>query len=480
MEMKLVASSLLVLVYLGLAFGQLCPRKAASATADIKPKLIFYDPKTYHDLKIIPANRRQYTWNDKDVKSFVKSRFNLTQSTLIYTHGFTQSTSYPWLKAMRNRYKQLENPGFNLLFFDWSHESCRSYSTAASLVPNLGKALAQFLIQMNTIYQYNISNVHIISYSLSTHIAGQAGKELKSRAGLTLGQITAIDPTGVCFHKGTSFAQTNMLKPTDASLVVARHYDMFNFGSRQAIGGVDIFVNGGKHQSMASKLLRRTRGISYQDDDSLEHLVGSALSHMKATHHEIVEKSNDCFEVAYQCSSYDAFLAGACGSCGQDGSKCYYVSNLDTAREQSMGINLRSNDYKTNTNMYLKTSKGDSCLQHYQIFLSFEKQPSTALAKQMASGKVQFLLNSGQTAEPNYKVDGGLGYTQLITRKFKLSQPEKVKIQARSSIRKELSSTLNSLQVNFMSHPLESERKKESATFCLTTETSQDSYLVKC
>jgi hypothetical protein len=70
-----------------------------------------------------------------------------------------------------------------------------------------------------------------------------------------------IDPTGVCLHTNDHglFDAQFSLRPTDAKLVVALHYNVNQLGAGRLIGGVDIKLNGGKHQpGMTRNRFRRT------------------------------------------------------------------------------------------------------------------------------------------------------------------------------------------------------------------------------
>lgn len=97
--------------------------------------------------------------------------------------------------------------------------------------------------------------VHIISvkffwliWLISNFVLATAGKFLKRLSnGQRLGTITGLDPAGVCTtYDGQK--KKRCLKFEDANLVRILHSDSLYFGTEEAIGHYDIFLNGGHFQ----------------------------------------------------------------------------------------------------------------------------------------------------------------------------------------------------------------------------------------
>lgn len=461
----------------------LCPKQAAGPNEDFEPIIVYYKVKSDQDIRIdwiVGLNR----WHEEEIESFLENGFDLKLPTLIYSHGYTESQQIKWLKQIRHRYAELSARGpvgFNLLLFDWSTVSSRSYPDAASFVPNLGKSLAQFMLQMYETYHYGPDKFHALTFSLSNHIFGMAGRILKKQYGLELGQITALDPTGVCFHDNTEFGEAYKLRPSDAKFVVARHYDKFAFGAHQNIGLVDILVNGGEHQTIMHNSIRQHHEhveIPENDKSLIGNAVDKFFSHFKTLEHECNPKPDDCFEVAYQCRDYESFLKGACGSCGSDGSKCYYLNNMDEAQRLHLGSPLRkdSHVYKPNTLMFIKTSINMTCLQHYQVIANFKEEVDELISNR----EIVFMLNSSEYFEPKFKISTGK-YTELITISYRLILPEQLRLRVESKRKFDLvANRVKSIKIRFLSHPNIKIRQQLSSNYCPTNTTGLDGFMVKC
>ena len=457
-----------------------CPAVAAtSRSSKSQAYLAFYSPDSRQDQNVYQARSN---WKASDIDRIVESgAFDTRKPTVIYTHGYTQTIDRPWLKLIRRNFNQMypidgvREPEFNLIFFDWSDYGQRAYGTSVSYAAYLGKLLSEFINDhLTKRYNYRANQVHIVSYSLSTHIAGQAGRRLAAQ-GNPLAQITAVDPTGVCFHQEPGkFADKHQLRPGDAKLVVARHYDMNGLGAKRPIGGVDIFVNGGSNQP----------AMSVQGQYSMFALLssmGGASSHVRASTHESEQFDPSCQEVAYSCRSYKAYLAGECASCGSTGNGCFLVSTFGAIE---LGLKPPTQGYKNGTKMYLTTGRKQFCLHAYQVVAKLSNKATKSDIRAFESGAFSSLVAPADQLEggndpiivnPSHQVStngGQIQFTQLLQLNSRIKRFEdQIKVKGLSNLR-----ALESLQINYMSNISPKERNANSIRYC----PKGNDYLVRC
>jgi pimeloyl-ACP methyl ester carboxylesterase len=82
---------------------------------------------------------------------------------------------------------------FNVILLDWSELSTFPwYLPAVRNVKMVADKLRKFLEVFDQSGELPIRNVHLVGFSLGSHIAGFAGKRL--RRGLRIPRITALDP----------------------------------------------------------------------------------------------------------------------------------------------------------------------------------------------------------------------------------------------------------------------------------------------
>lgn len=415
-----------------------CPKLFDSIFSIHQADMLFVSPASLRDVVIDIAN----TDSSRAVDYLVRSGFNLSQQTVMYTHGWMESGQSDWLLRVREQYSilfQYKTPTFNLLIFDWSEVAAKKYGRAARKSPNLGDILSRFFDTLNTRHNYHMSNLHLVGFSMSAHIVGTAGR-LLTRMGKKVRQITAIDPAGPCFFNGRKFAMKNSLTSDVADLVVALHY---NYGTVRPIGGVDIYVNGGTEQTLS--------GTNW---------MGSGMNNLGAASHQASSliTAGECFGIAYECDSHEKFLSGGCAICSHErGRQCYVVETL------SKGANRYKERYfGKGTVMYVQISSRQTCLYHYQIMAILNRNASASTSYAFESGRVEFDLIIG-TVRPNryYDCKGMQAFTTLFTNEQSLDidyihvNPEVVS-----------ASDLAAVKINYMSNPLKVYRDGMSFTLC--------------
>lgn len=437
-------------------FGNLmaiCPRDASDLPDSERTRVLFYSNKLQKDVAL---NYQASGWTDDTIDKLASSGFDPRKPTLIYSFGWSQNPKANWLVKLRSKYQAMfskRSPTFNLLIFDWSVYSRLSYTMSVKHVPGLGEVLYEFLSKLRSRLSVDMNAVNLIGYSLSTHIVGYSARLMNEREGVKLGQMTLIDPTGVCFQDDSSsnqFSQEFTVRPGDAALTVARHYDMGGLGARQPVGHVDVYVNGGSDQPNSG-------------------LFGSSMSsHVQATLHEVNEISQDCQPVAYECSDYDAYLNGECASCGANGESCY---QLNTFARTNSKTNIPS--YKMYTDMYIQTGKTQACSYDYQVKMKLKKATRASNL-----GSLTLRVDSIEFRAPTHKLNPQT-YTSLVSSKVLMQSligAKSIRVTNGSGAIK----LVESVEFNYMSHSDKLQRSKRSAKFCVTDSTSKTMELNKC
>lgn len=429
----------------------ICTRDVSDLPDNERTRILFYSTKIQKDVSL---SYQTNGWTDDTIGQLADSGFDPRKPTLIYSFGWSQNPRASWLVKLRNKYQSMFNkksPRFNLLIFDWSVYSRTSYTVAVKHVPGLGETLYEFLSKLRSRLSVDLDSVHLIGYSLSTHIVGYSARLVKEREGVKVGQMTLIDPTGVCFQDDSSsnqFSQAFTVRPDDAALTVARHYDMSGLGARRPVGHVDIYVNGGSDQPSAG-------------------LYGRFMSsHVQATLHETNEVSQDCQPVAYECSDYDTYLNGECASCGFNGEHCYQLNNFVRTNTKTTIPN-----YKYNSEMFVQTGKMQTCSYDYQVKMKVKRATRDL-------GSLTLRVDSIEFRAPTHKLNSQT-YTSLVSSKVLMQSligAKSIKVANGSDAIKHV----QSIEFNYMSHSDKLQRNKRSAKFCVTESTSKTMELNRC
>lgn len=156
----------------------------------------------------------------------------------------------------------------------------------------VGKALNSMFISGF----YSASKVHIVGYSLGGQIAGRVGRYVKaiSNGARKIGRITGIDPCNLDIF--TLFSIGSVLGVNDATFVDTIKAESVLTGSKDTLGHVNFYVNGGISQSMCD------------NDIHCSHSMGPKYWA------ESVKRSNQLSFAAKKCINWVTFLAGNCSS----------------------------------------------------------------------------------------------------------------------------------------------------------------------
>ena len=130
----------------------------------------------------------------------------------------------------------------NVINVDWSiGAKTLDYFSARYQIENVGIVIAKQLDFLHERVGLNMSSVTLIGFSLGAHIAGYAGKNVKTGR---IGKIVGLDPAGPLFDINNPRTR---LDASDANLVIALHTSDF-YGIRKSIANVDFFFNTGDKQ----------------------------------------------------------------------------------------------------------------------------------------------------------------------------------------------------------------------------------------
>ncbi|KAF5287585.1 hypothetical protein FQA39_LY15862 [Lamprigera yunnana] len=161
--------------------------------------------------------------------------------TKIIIHGYVENFQKVWLKNMTTEY--LKKGDFNVIRVDWEKIAWSSYPKAVQGTQSVGFATGDLIIMLHKDYGLNLDQVHIIGHSLGAHVAGYAGKIIKSNLNTQIFRITALDAARPLFEG--IFALMKGLTKEDAKIVDAIHTDSGVFGRVDPIGIIDFYPNGG-------------------------------------------------------------------------------------------------------------------------------------------------------------------------------------------------------------------------------------------
>ncbi|XP_055336285.1 uncharacterized protein LOC129586844 [Paramacrobiotus metropolitanus] len=307
------------------------------------------------------------------LRSITESDFRTDRDTKILIHGFTDHYDWPWWRDMVD--SLLGEGDFNIVRLDWTSGNWPPYTTATGNTRVVGAYLAKFILILQRELQYDPSRIHIIGHSLGAHIAGYAGERVNK-----VGRISGIDPAGPYF---TSMDPVVRLDPTDAQVVDTLITDgesllSLGFGSPQAMGHLNFYVNGGIQQPGCSSLL--SLGSIFQGPTSFNtssfdwsatgvqtfyQTVGCNHWRALSVYTESIPSSK-CTLKAFLCGSHEQFLNSQCFS-SIDGQWSYagYHANIGLAAPNVV------KSFQTVT-----SERPPFCLSSYM--LSIKLQPKTS------------------------------------------------------------------------------------------------------
>uniref|UniRef100_A0A182LRX2 Lipase domain-containing protein n=1 Tax=Anopheles culicifacies TaxID=139723 RepID=A0A182LRX2_9DIPT len=308
--------------------------------------------------------------------SLLKTFGDLSNRTVrVIVHGFGANCGLVWIYEMRTALMAVEN--CTVICVDWENGAkLPNYVRAAANTRLVGRQLALLLRLLRTHNGLWLSRVHLIGFSLGSHVAGFAGAEFASsgppveptvpspdganellrsanddtgtespiveptteRPANTAGlwRITGLDPAGPLFEAQPPEVR---LDAGDARYVDVIHSNGENLilgglGSWQPMGTVDYYPNGGRVQHGCTNLfVGAVTDIIWAPPTTVE--GRSLCNHRRAYKFFIDSVAPRCHFPAFPCESYDQFAAGECFDCGSNGtsSACGHMGYYATSRD---------------------------------------------------------------------------------------------------------------------------------------------------
>ncbi|XP_025991246.2 hepatic triacylglycerol lipase [Solenopsis invicta] len=188
-----------------------------------------------------------------DATALQKSYFNTKHPTIVYIHGYSDSSLGKGPIAIRNAY--LRRGNYNVILIEWPKLAVLPwYITAVRNAKVVGPYIAHMLSWLDAQKAVSLSKIHVIGFSLGAEVAGFMGKALAPRK---IGRITGLDPAYPLYMDS---GEDGHLTKADATFVDVIHTDGGHFGFPHPLGHVDFYPNGGRRRQPGcdlKSLLRR-------------------------------------------------------------------------------------------------------------------------------------------------------------------------------------------------------------------------------
>ncbi|CAL4117705.1 unnamed protein product, partial [Meganyctiphanes norvegica] len=317
---------------------------------------------------------RNYVTNHEVVayqaSTFNGTGFDASKPTKFIIHGFIDNGNVKWLKEMAQ--ELLDYGDYNVFRVNWGGGSLTIYGKATANTRVVGLEIGYLVNWMINYFSLDPAKVHLIGHSLGSHVSGYAGEQITG-----LGRISGLDPAGPYFTGMPSFVR---LDETDAIFVDNYHTDgasivLLGFGTRQAIGNIDFYPNGGRIQPGCGPSV-----ITSIIDISVDDLYGDLTDIVSCSHARVIDIYRDtlkqpCPYIAHECDDYDDFEDGDCESCGDDNQRC-------------SPIGIRASDYnhkeRVNVKLYFDTDQeAPYCCKYIGLFVQHLSKRNKTIKSQL-------------------------------------------------------------------------------------------------
>ncbi|EEC13560.1 lipase, putative [Ixodes scapularis] len=374
----------------------------------------------------------------------LNSTYNAQWETKIYIHGYLNSGKLLAPEMLKDRF--LIRGDYNIIMVDWGRKSQDLYGRVVNqVVPEVGQQLATLIRVIQNATGANWKSFHLIGCSIGAHVAGFAGKYLKSQ----IGRITGLDPASPRYK---NLASQKRLSRTDAEFVDVIHTDVSGmvpfggFGLREPIGHLDFFPNGGDKQpncSRADVLCEHLRSYDY--------------------YMETITRDPSCVMVGFVCSDWSTFLQGRCTDCGPRNDLCFKFG-------EPAAVYKAFKDDSKSLVVYMKTGGYyPYCVYHYEVRLEVIADVAGRYSMQNSSltltlgTKIQLHIALTQIA-PSFK-SLVHSYTNLVTSLEPLDGLSEVTVSKKADFAN-LESLVNFVHMKPMNQASQREQIRNSKLFC--------------
>ncbi|ODM97654.1 Endothelial lipase, partial [Orchesella cincta] len=247
-------------------FGSIWSWMKSTAEGVVEDKIISGNPDNVHFYLYPNAENKDLVEEIVygDVTSLQRASFRFEQPWKIIIHGFTNHHISEPVQQIKNAYltKVQQNrmanggsrdaPGYNVVVVDWGMLADPKfsgdagnlfYNFAVKNVPLVGRRVGEFvLFLMKNGALQNLDQVHLLGFSLGSHVSGNAGNTLRELTGQVPGRITGLDPAGPSFYSGLRIS-SRQLSTEDAKFVDIIHTNQGALGIYKNIGHADFYRN---------------------------------------------------------------------------------------------------------------------------------------------------------------------------------------------------------------------------------------------
>ncbi|XP_059046364.1 lipase member H-A-like [Achroia grisella] len=225
-----------------------------------------------------------------DAKSLESAPWVKGAPVKILSHGYTGHKDFSPNTEIRPAYMECCN--YNIISIDYNpiaREPC--YYSAATNTELVGKCTAQLIDELIQNHGFNISNFHLIGFSLGGQVVGYVANYIKSGR---FDRITALDPAMPLF---VTHDKSKKIDSDDANFVDVLHTNSLEKGKLESSGTIDFYANGGLTQPGC----RTTANAS-----------SSSCAHARAPAYYAESINTDVGFYGTKCYSWISYMIGWC------------------------------------------------------------------------------------------------------------------------------------------------------------------------
>ncbi|XP_026749596.2 phospholipase A1-like [Galleria mellonella] len=225
----------------GYALGYLSECPGSFKNASISPKMLQELQIIWHRWTPngVIRNSMPITSAAKSVLSYKVDFKN--KKTVLYVVGYLDSSTFIHNIAVASAYAKR---GYNVFVTESISVLPFVYPRSVRISRAIGKKLGEFIVQL-TQQGLKPDDLELVGFSLGSHMASYAAKYYYAETGRKPSRLTGLDPSGPCFR---GLPATYRLSSSDAERVDAIHTNIDGFGIAEALGHVDVYINGGEYQ----------------------------------------------------------------------------------------------------------------------------------------------------------------------------------------------------------------------------------------
>lgn len=262
-------------------------------------------------------------------KLWDNEKFNRNWNTTLVVTGWNTNINST-NECVDSLFAAYKHRNTNFVVFDTSDFVDSLYTWSAFNTEGVGKIIGAAIAELSNVV--DVDGIHLIGHSLGAHICGYAGRHFTSLTNKSVGRITGLDPARPCFNEGE---RLNGLQRGDAKFIDVIHTNPGILGVKNAVGDVDIYVNGqyALQPGCWTIICSHSRAYEYFAESAYE--------------------NNGKNFIATQCNSISALRNGKC-----------------TSKHIPMGIDT---PHTARGNYYLETNKKAPYGRSYQKYANIQQ-----------------------------------------------------------------------------------------------------------